>query len=421
MFRKFLLFLAAAIMITGCGRENETVTVTSAPAMQTLQSTLPRSEPAAAPDDLETLRHGGSDFAFSLYRRIAENGKNLFFSPYSIASAFTMLYAGAVGETKTQMQNIFHFLPDDTRHHETYNALDRTVFDGEGNLTSANSIWLQKDMVVYPGFLDTLALNYGADAKTVDFAANPETARQAINGWVSDKTYDVIPEALGEGSVDAATRLMLVNAIHFMANWKKPFPDSSSYQWDFYLRDGTTSKVPMMFQSNTFFYHRGSIFSAISLPYDDNRHRMVVLLPDSGSFETVEADLNREYLAQILAQMGSWEVELYMPKFEMTTDYSLIQNLASLGMTDPFDSQRADFSGISDTPLYISRVIHKAVIKINERTTEAAAVTVIDLGPTANDTGNSLPFASMKIDRPFFFFILDDNDTILFMGKVEKP
>lgn len=418
MIYRLILLLAATILMTGCGSQ-ENSTKTSTDPIKTQQSDLTRETPAVDTAELTTLRNGLGDFSFELYRELNTSGENLFYSPFSIGSVFTMLYAGASGDTKTQLRNAFHFLDNDTLHHQTYNALGLSVFDGEGNLTSADSIWLQQNMAVKQDFLDTLSLNYGADVKTVDFVANPEVARVAINNWVSKQTYGLIPETLNKGSVNEMTRLVLVNTIYFLGRWLNVFSPETTDQAAFHLRNGTETTVAMMHQTKNHLYYRGNNLSVISRSYDDLQQKMVIILPDAGSFDSVENNLSRENLETILERMSTKTVTLSLPKFEIETSYNLSEKLKALGITDAFDDSLADFSGISDTSLFISFVIHKAVIKLDEEGTEAAAVTATGMATTA--LPQEYDEVTMTIDRPFFFFIMNSDNTILFMGKVENP
>lgn len=414
--------LLFAIYFSACGdQKSATNAETPATTIKTLKSTLDREIPDSNETNTTLIINGNSDFAFDLYRKLDQTGENLFFSPYSISSAFTMLYAGAAGNTKTQMKLVMHFLDDDTLHHASFNTLDASIFDGEANLTSANSLWLQHDFSVNTPFLDTLALNYGADIKSIDFSADPESARLAINDWVSDKTRDMISSALPEGTIQTDTKIVLVNTIYFVANWLKTFSqEASTFQSDFTLSDDTNVTVDMMTQADNFSYFKSDTFAAVSLPYDDDKTKMLVVLPDAGAFDAVENNLTSQTLETIQSRLSTYTVTLLMPKFELSAQYSLSDYLKSLGMTDAFNSS-ADFSGITNSAqLMITDAIHKAVIKVDEEGTEAAAVTAVIFGPTSAPPV-SYPSASMLINRPFFFFIMDKTNTILFMGKVENP
>ncbi len=409
-----------ATLISGCGDQDSNNNDTPEAEVATLKSTLSREVPDVNTTDLETLRNGLGDFTFSLYREITQSNENLFFSPYSVSSAFTMLYAGAEGETKNQMRSVLNFLDNDTRHHQAFNALDTSVFDGEGNLTSANSLWLQNDFSVRTEYLDTLALNYGADIKSVDFAAKPEAVRTALNKWISAKTFGLIPSAFEEGSITDSTRFVLVNTIYFLGTWSHTFTESSTDTAEFFLNNGTTQTVDMMHQTKNLLYTKGSDFSAVTLRYDDGKHKMVVILPDTTSFENVENNLSRDTLSTIVSQMDTKEVILSMPKYELNIGTNLAVPLRALGMSDAFDPNTADFSGIVDgSPLYVTNTFQKAVIKVDEEGTEAAAATAI-LGGTTS-LPETYEQVTMTINRPFFFFIMNSDDIILFMGKVENP
>ncbi len=415
MFSKIFSLLGLILILSGCGQD--TTDPQPDPQITTLQSDLSRDTSSVDSANIALVREGISDFAFDLYREINASEENLFFSPYSISSAFTMLYAGAANETKTQLHNAFHFLNDDTLHHQSYNALDRSVFDNETNLTSANSLWLQVDMPVEDLFLDTLALYYGAGVFQRDFITAPESARLDINDWIFQHTNELISDALPEGTVTPSTRMVLANTIHFLGHWSTPFLSEITSQENFTLRNGAVSTVSMMHQGGFFHYNRGDDFTIFSLPYDDQEHEMIILLPDSGALSQVENRLSRETLSTMMDEMNTTKLNLSMPKFEIACTYNLNTSLPALGVTDAFDSTKADFSALSTQPLFISSAIHKAVIRLDEAGTEAAAVTVVIAATSAEPTEP----VTVTVDRPFFFFIVDRDRTILFMGKVENP
>ncbi len=343
-----------------------------------------------------------------------------------------MTYAGARGETAGQMASTLHYTLPDERLHPAFNALDldlaRRPEQASGvsekqriELSIVNSMWGQKDWPFLPGFLDTLALNYGAEMRLVDYQTAPEPARKAINDWVSDETKGRIEDLIPQGVIDRLTRLVLVNAIYFKAAWEYPFEESLTEVGLFNLLDGSQVSVPMMSLDTPerLGYLDGENFLAVTLPYKGSLAEMVVLLPDEGQFEAFEVSLTAERFAGILSGIETQSVNLTMPKFSFTRDLSPNEMLVGLGMKDAFDPALADFSGIDGSrDLYIQAALHKTFIAVDEAGTEAAASTAIVIGET------SMPISeiNLKIDRPFIFVIRDiPTGSILFLGRVVNP
>jgi serpin B len=371
------------------------------------------------------LVSGGNAFAFELYRAItAEQTGNLIYSPYSISMAFAMVYAGARGQTEAQMTEVLQALPQGS-HHPAYNALDQYLSslsvaggnDGEPfQLNIANAIWGQQDYVFKEDYLTTLAQYYGAGMRLVDFMREAEAARQAINTWVAEQTEGRIEEALAPGVIDALTRLVLVNAIYFKATWQFPFNERATQDGPFTLLDGSQIPVPLMHQDTARIpYFVGDGFQAALLPYDRSPIDMLVILPDFGNFEAVDAALSAELLAEIRRGAVRRDVSLVMPTLDFESELDLKQLLMGMGMTDAFGD--ADFSGITEGGgLFISDAIHKANITVDEKGTEAAAVTAVVMAESALET------AELELTHPFIFAIQErETGAILFLGRVMNP
>ncbi len=391
-------------------------------------------ERVPAPDvgdgDLDRLVDGNSAFAFDLYRLLAEQerGENLFYSPYSISLALAMTYAGAGGETEEQMAQALQFTLPQGDLHRTFNALDQELARrGEGaegddetrfRLHIANAIWGQDGYPFLTTFLDTLAENYGAGLRVLDFAAAPEDARLEINEWVSDQTEGKIQDLLARGTINPMTRLVLTNAIYFNATWLFPFEEALTRDGPFTLLDGREIQVPMMHQTESFGYARGTGYEAVELPYDGFEMSMVILLPDEGELEAFEESLNAARVQAIIAELERQYMALAMPKFEFDASFSLPESLQALGMSQAFTPE-ADFSGITGSrDLFISDVVHKTFVAVDEEGTEAAAATAVVMMESAM---MDEPIA-VRIDRPFVFLIRDiETGTILFVGRVVDP
>ncbi|MEN4100873.1 MAG: serpin family protein, partial [Anaerolineaceae bacterium] len=359
------------------------------------------------------------------YQALREQPGNLFYSPYSISLALAMTYAGARGDTAAQMADVLHFELTQEQLHPAFNKLDETLNrEVEGveqpfQLNIANSIWGQRDFEFEADFLDVLAENYGAGLRLVDFAQAAEAARQQINSWVEEQTQDKIKDLIPEGALDSMTRLVLANAIYFKAAWQSQFDAANTQDAPFTLLDGSQVNAPTMRQTGSMNYAAGDGWQAVELAYEGGRQSMVILLPATGEFEAFEAGLDAARVAEILGAMQFTSVELALPRFSFESEIQLNELLAAMGMPQAFVPDQADFSGMRALrDLYISAVLHKAFVDVNEEGTEAAAATAVIVSVT------SLPvdIQQMQIDRPFIFLIRDiETGSILFAGRVLNP
>jgi len=386
------------------------------------------TSPDVSTSEQALLVEGNSAFAFELYQALKGEEGNLFYSPYSISLALAMTYAGAHGETAEQMADTLQFLLDQDKLHPAFNWLDAELAkrgegaegkDGEGfRLNIVNAIWGQKDYEFLSAFLDILAENYGAGLRILDFITETEQSRLTINDWVSDQTEGRIEDLIPQGAIDEWTRLVLTNAIYFNAAWEYPFDEDITADGLFYLLDGGQITVPMMRQMESFGYTEGEGYQAIELLYDGGELSMVILLPEAGEFEVFEEGVQAQQVSDIISDLQPTEVALTMPKFEFDSEFSLKDTLAGMGMPIAFSSA-ADFSGMTGNPeLFISDVVHKAFVAVDEAGTEAAAATAVIMKLTAVPE----PPVEVTIDRPFIFLIRDiETGAILFVGRVLNP
>ena len=416
----FACMTALSLLLSACG---------PASAGEAAKSNERRETNPMLPEaDLRTLVDGNNAFALDLYQTLRSRDGNLVYSPFGISLALAMTYAGARGETETQMANALHFnLPQD-KLHLAFNALDLALENTQPGadtdrqslqLEIANAVWAEQTFPFLKEFLDVIARNYGAGINLADFINNFEQVRKEINAWVSDKTGNRIKDLLPEGVLNPDTRMVLVNAIYFKADWLNPFKADSTHDAPFHLLDGSTVNVPMMNEGMFIPYAKGDGYQAIELAYAGNTAVMDILVPDEGGFADFESSLNVQKLEEILNGMQGTSVELGLPKFNFTADFSLPAELEKLGMNDAFDRSKADFSGMTGgRDLFISDVIHKAFVAVDEKGTEAAAATAVIM----EATGAMMYDVQLTIDRPFIFIIRDLNTgQILFIGRVLNP
>ena len=382
--------------------------------------------PRASARDLKALVQGNNIFALNLYGTLSDGEGNLFFSPFSISQALAMTLAGARGETERQMMEALHYELPQSRLHPSFNALDRELASrGRGlqveenqffELNIANAMWGQQGYEFLQEFLGVLAENYGAGLRPLDFAGAPEESRARINDWVSSETQDKIRDLLQPGAVNRLTRLVLTNAIYFNASWQWPFDKRLTRDLPFHLAEGSMVEVPMMTETSRDFYGyvKGNGYQAVDVPYSSGEMSMTILLPDEGTFGEFEDSLNAQVLDRIFDDIEIGHITLTMPLFKLESEFSLDQTLAEMGMPDAFGAG-ADFSGMTGTKeLWISKVVHKAFVSVDETGTEAAAATAV----VVRESEPTL----VTVDRPFIFFIRDTaTGTVLFLGRVMNP
>ncbi len=377
----------------------------------------------ASADDIHALVDANNAFAFDMYSTVASREGNLFLSPYSISSALAMTYAGASGGTASEMAATLRFALVPEQVHAAFSQLNQ-VFNAGGKgyrLSVANALWAQKGFDFKPDFLTTAKRYYGAGARIVDFAGNTEGARKTINRWVENNTENKIIELIKEGVLDQLTRLVLTNAIYFKGRWEHEFRPESTTNAPFYLAAGAQpADVPFMRQTERFRYAENDEAQVLELPYAGGELAMLVVLPKRhSSIGELEASLKASGLEPIIDMLATRRVAVSLPRFKFAAELSLKSSLQQLGMVDAFDDMRADFSAMCEEHVYITAVLHKAFVEVNEEGTEAAAATGVVVGVRSVMVDEPVTFTA---DRPFLFAICDlRTDSILFMGRLADP
>ena len=367
-------------------------------------------------------------FTWDLYRQLNGKRGNAFFSPLSIEAALGMTAAGARGNTLTQMRKALALPADaaatDAGFKSLFAALndEKTPADKRGfELTVANALW---GSVTYPWrkeFLGVVADNYGGGLFHTDFN-QPKQARQKINSWVEGQTKERIKDLIPDGVLTPLTRLVLTNAIYFKAAWLHPFGEKQTKAGAFHLANGMTADAKLMYQSKRFSYAETDDVQAVELPYKGGETSILVLLPrKADGLPALEKAMTAARLDEVTKKLRPETVNLTLPKFKLETSYDLVPPLKALGMTDAFDVEKADLSGMhtSMEKLYISAVLHKAFCAVDEAGTEAAAATAVVIA-TRGAVVPIRPPVEFKADRPFLFAIRHTRTgTVLFAGKVE--
>jgi serpin B len=390
--------------------------------------------PFTASPEVKSAVDGNTAFALDLYQKLKDQPGNLFFSPYSISTALAMTYAGARGQTETEMARTLHFNLAQTNLPVAFGALgarmNRIQRWNRITLTTANSLWCQQDYRFTDTFLNLIHKFYLADARQVDFKHSAPAAAREINGWVERKTKRKIKDAVAPGQFTYYTRLVLCDAIYFKGKWQHQFKVRDTKPAPFHVTTNETVTVPMMSQKAHFKAARSDDDSVelLELPYSGTDLSMIILLPQVGYRMSDEeppglpdlerkltADNLRVWLAN-LEQAYPHETRVALPRFTTTCGLELTKELKSLGMASAFDDMTANFYGMDGTTnLVISDVIHKAFVDVNESGTEAAAVT-LTLVRTAGMAGYFI------VDHPFIFLIRENGSgTILFLGRIVDP
>jgi serine protease inhibitor len=371
---------------------------------------------------LQAAVQANTGFALDLYQKLRATEGNLFFSPYSISTALAMTYAGARGDTQTQMARALHFLPDQDQLHPAFAQLaarlEQAARQKQIQLMVANALWPAKGFPLLKEFLALAKKYYGVRITPVDFSAE-ETARHTINGWVEEKTENRIKDLIAPDVLEAATRLVLVNAIYFKGAWASPFDPALTGPAPFFTAAGASIQVPMMNRKKLFRYAESQDLQILELPYAGNSLSMLVFLPrENEGLARLEDSLVNEKLDEWIRDLAETEVQVSLPGFELTFPFRLDDTLKSMGMIDAF-SDKADFSAMdASRTLFIGAVLHKAFVAVNEQGTEAAAASavVMQLKTVA------FPSIVFRADHPFIFLIREkETGSLLFIGRVVNP
>ena len=364
-------------------------------------------------------------FGINLFKEVLEAEEpeeNVMISPLSVSLALAMTYNGADGDTKAAMEKTLELagLTVDEINENYKMLIDALAsVDPKVLMSIANSIWYRQEFDVEQDFFNVNQDYFYAKVAPLDFN-NPD-AVNTINNWVADKTNDKITEIINE--IPSLAVMYLINAIYFKGIWKYEFDESDTQEKPFYLSDGTTKDVPTMAQEASFNYFSNDIMQAVEMPYGAGNYSMIILLPqynktpddiiDQFNNENWNSWLNEFYEAE--------KVQIQLPKFKFEYKNLLKDELTNMGMGIAFDEYNADFSKINPLEqLYISKVIHKTFVEVNEEGTEAAAVTAVEISLTSAGGGNGTIF--FHVNKPFIFAIKEKyTNTIIFIGKVMEP
>jgi len=380
--------------------------------------------PAPSTQDVVT---GNTAFALELYAKLKTTDGNLFFSPYSISAALAMTYAGARGDTAAQMAKVLHFPTAQDRLHPAFAALEsdlKTIQKkGKVRLDVANSLWPQEKYPFLPEYVRLLKRHYSTTVSPLDYVKAPEAARKTINDWVEQRTNRKITDLIQPGMLTPMTRLVLANAIYFKGKWADRFDPKGTAKQPFHIATNADVICDLMINEGTYGYTETPDMQGVELPYAGDDLSMVVLLPRKiDGLRALESELTAAKLAEWTGALNQSKVDVFLPKLSLTNEFDLGKTLAAMGMTDAFGI-KADCSGMDGRTnwLYISEVVHKAFVDVNEEGTEAAAATAVGVAAEAV-VPQEPPVPVFRADHPFLFLIRDRHTgSILFIGHVMDP
>ncbi|XP_055962957.1 serpin B11 [Sorex fumeus] len=392
---------------------------------------------------MDSLSTANTEFCLDVFKELNSNntGENIFFSPLSLLYALSMILLGARGNSAGQMEKVLHFNhiaeafkpePNDSsqcsetgRIHSEFGVLFSQINQPDSNntLSIATRLYGTKAEAFQETYLNCSEKLYKARLQAVDFAQSTEETRKAINAWVESKTNGKVTNLFTKGTIDPASILILVNAIYFKGQWEHQFQKRETVKRPFHLPGGKSVIVEMMYQIGTFKFAfiKEPEMRVLELPYVNSRLSMIILLPTGATnLEEIEKQLNLKTFHQWThaSDMMEREVEVHIPRFKLEIKYELNSLLKSLGMKDIFNQMKANLSGISPVKgLFLSKVIHKSYVDVNEEGTEAAAANGL------NVVVKRLPLrVQFMANHPFLFFIRHiHTNTILFCGKLASP
>ena len=426
--KKLFLLITSALLIVSCDNSDTILNEndgpkTSADSTVTVQETKRYDIPLTA--QLKEVNEQTQQFSFNFlraYNDAAKSDENFCISPFSASICLGMVLNGAKGNTYSEIQKVLGF---EGFSNEAINAYAKTLqtelpkLDNYTAFANANSIWLKNDIKVLSSFVDVNKDAYAAEVKSVPF--NSETLKQ-INDWCSEKTNKLIPTMLD--NLDENMRACLINAIYFKGPWESKFDESSTKKMSFFTADGNEKLVSTMNQTSRLRSYLGDDVTVLELPYGNEAFSMIFFMPKNSSTTSLN-----ELMAHLDAtQWNSWiskltygETELSLPTFKLASNQmDLVGTFQKLGILDAFNIDKADFTNLCSGSLCINKLLQKTYIDVNEKGTEAAAVTLTGLCTSVGPSGETPRI--IKFSHPFGFVLRETSTgTILFAGKCGNP
>ncbi len=386
-------------------------------------------EPEIEVNNVNNIVDANNRFCLDYYSQLKDKEKNnIFFSPFSISSAFAMVYEGANGDTAKEMQSVFYFPQDKNVIRKEYQAIldELNKTNKQYELNSANALWVNREYQFSKDYFNIIDEYYNGKVANLDFSNSLDNSVNTINKWIEDHTNNKINNSISSSDINSSTSLVLTNAIYFKGNWDKQFNKSNTQKDDFRISKDEVEKVDMMHMTDKdsiFNYFENDDIQILEMPYSGNELSALFLLPKDNDLSRLENIINVNKLSEWRNSLLKQRVDVYIPKFKFGTRYSMASDLNKMGMQIAF-SDLADFSGMSASntkDFKIDQAVHQAFIEVNEDGTEAAAATSVIMMPTSVMPQEDI-IPIFKADHPFIFIIQQkDNGNILFIGRVINP
>ncbi len=377
---------------------------------------------------IQSICQSFNNFAVEMFRQVGDQNDNTVFSPFSIAMALAMTSIGAKETTSAEITSTLQLSETPEVLSSAAAAIMEAMLTndpkGKNLLHLANALWMKQGYSILEAYRNAIRVHFKGELFDVDFSV-PEAVRQQVNSWVAKQTNNKIPQLLSAGAPSPGSVLVLTNAIYFLGTWLRVFPARNTENMPFYMLTGRSTKVPTMHIEATFGYAEDTDLQYLEMPYVGDTLAMGVVLPkERASLLAVQGKLSAEQLATLARHASRQRVSVFLPKFKLDSTFDLAANLARMGIRAAFQPDKADFSGITIDPagVFISAVIHKAFVDVNEKGTEAAAATAISMLPSAAPGGGHHEPPTFRADHPFLFLIRHNRlNAILFLGKVLLP
>lgn len=380
----------------------------------------PKQEKTATENQSE--KTPANDFLFRFYRIVRDqNGteNNTATSPYGTSCLGEMLMFGAEGETKQALQNLFVPSGQASKRTEWFHLSKEN--ERELPLVTANGIWIQKGFPVRAAYTVTLQTLFNLKVTEADFANHASDECTKINAWIAGTTNNKITKLFE--SLDAQSRLILINTLNFQGKWAIPFNKSATKTGTFHCAENKTAEVPLMQNTLRLNYTKNDLYQAVAIPYEKNRCSMIIVLPhETSMLNQIETTLDEDSITKLINGMILERVEVTLPVFEIESDIDLKSVLKKAGAGVVFDSQKADFSGISNVEgLCVEQMIQKVFLRVDESGTEAVAGTGANIVPKSANFPEVSPLI-FRADHPFLFLIRDNTNGVpLFIGRFVAP
>lgn len=427
----FLVLAAVATLAACAGQKQEAERTTPSEVTIAESESVDRARQGAADDakivrGIEELVASNNRFAFDLFKSIPPG--DTFVSPHGVASALAIVYAGADGDTATEIQKTLRARMGERDLHSRFEILHGALRqrEEEGSpheergfkLRVVNGVWHDDSVTPRPEFLRIAQGQHLAEVESLSFRTKPEAAIERINEHVDDATRGKIQQLVGPDTVNALTRVVVTNAVYFDAPWLSPFSREATTQEEFAAPSGARS-VPMMRQVGRFRYFEGKDVQVVALPYGTGDVEALILLPQ-GDASTFGDGLDADYFQWLVGQTSPRQVDVAMPRFELQSKVDLRRVLQAMGMQKAFVPEQADFGNLAaEGEFFISAMVHEARVRVDEEGTEAAAATAAVASVTSMPAEPPVEF---RADRPFLVAIRDvPTGALLFLGRVLEP